>query len=75
MFPRDRRTELEVGYLRSGRIFRSGKRRKVVTQRGSCSMNRGEGYNISLHVDEVPCGREEEYQLISKGEDEYEEST
>ena len=47
MFPRDSGTELEAGYLRSGRIFRSGKRRKTITGRGSCSTNRGAYYKIA----------------------------
>ena len=50
MFLGDSETELEVGYLRSGRIFRSGKRRKTVTGRGSCIKTRGEYYELKSHV-------------------------
>ena len=56
MFLGDSGTELEVGYLRSGRIFRSGKRRKTMAGRGSCSMNRGEYYDLMSHIDEGPSG-------------------
>ena len=41
MFPGDNGTELKTSYLRSGRIFRSGKRRKTVIGRESFSMTRG----------------------------------
>ena len=45
-------TEIEVRYLRSGRRFRSGKRRKTLVGRGSCSTAIGEYYEIESHVDE-----------------------
>ena len=49
-------TELEVRYLRSGRIFQSGKRRKTMIGRGSCSTNRGEYYDLMSHIDKGPLG-------------------
>ena len=73
MFPVDRRTKLEGGYLRSGRIFRLRKRRKNMTRRGSCSTTRGEDYKSTLHFDEGSCDEEEEYQPISEREEEEEE--
>ena len=69
MFPGDSGTELDVGYLRSGRIFRSGKRRKTVIGRGSCNMSRGEDYELMSHFDEGSCDEEEEYQSIFEGEE------
>ena len=73
MFHGDSRTELEIGCLGSGRIFRSGKRRKTVMGRGSCSATRGVYYDLVSHVDEGSCDKEEEYQLIFEEEEESEE--
>ena len=55
MFPGDSGTELEADYLRSGIIFRSGKRRKDVTRRGSFSTTGGEDYELVSHVDKGSC--------------------
>ena len=61
MFPGDSGVELKASYLRSGRIFRSGKRRRrIVIGRGSCSMIGGEDYEIVSHVDKSSCDEEEE---------------
>ena len=70
MFPGDRIIALEGGLLRSVSRFQSGKRRRTVKRRGSCSMTRGEDYEFVSHLEEGFCIEEEEYQLISKGEDE-----
>ena len=70
MVPGDNITELQDSYLRSGRIFRSGKRRKTITGRGSCSTTRGWDYELASHSDEGSCDKEEEYQLIYEGEEE-----
>ena len=70
MFPGDGEVELESGRLRSGRIFRFGKRRRTTTRRGSCSMTRGEDYPLVSHFDEVYCHEEEDYQPISEKEEE-----
>ena len=59
MFPGDSGTELEAGYLRSGRNFRSRKRKNTAIGRGSCSTTRGEDYNITSHVGEGYCNEEE----------------
>ena len=64
MFPGDRRNALEGVRLRSGRIFQSGKRRRIVTRRGSCSATRGEDYVFAPHLDKGYCDKEEEYQPI-----------
>ena len=52
MFPGDNGTELEGGCLRSGRIFWLGKRRRTVTRSKSCSMTRGEDYELMPPFDE-----------------------
>ena len=70
MFPSDNRIELEGGNLRSGRRFQLGKKRRTMTRRGSCSMTRGEDYELTSHFDEGSRDVEEEYQLISEREEE-----
>ena len=52
MFRGDTTTEIEVDYLRSGRRFRSGNRRKTVRGTKICSTNRGEYYELASHVHE-----------------------
>ena len=61
--------ELEARFLRSGRRFRSGKRRKT-----SPSLFGESDYEVELQIDEGYCDEEEEYQLISEAA-ESEEST
>ena len=51
MFPRDSGIEIEACYLRRRRRFRTGKRRKTLLGRESCSTTIEEGYDIALHVD------------------------
>ena len=58
MFPRDSGDELEAGYLRSGRRFRSGKRRNTITGRGSCSTTGGEEYELASHLKKGSCDEE-----------------
>ena len=70
MFHANIGTELEGGCLRNWRIFQLGKRKKTMTTRGSCITNRGEDYELTLHFDEGSCDEEEEYQPISKREEE-----
>ena len=60
----DGEVELEGGRLRSGRIFQSGKRIRITTRRGRCSMTGGEDYELVSHFDESSCDKEEEYQPI-----------
>ena len=68
MLPRDSGTDIYVGYLRSGRRFRSGKRRKIIPWKESCSTTRWEYYKIVSHLDERYFDKEEEYHPISEGE-------
>ena len=75
MFTRYTGTEIEDGYLRTTRRFRPWKRRKTVTWRRSCSTTRGWDYELTSHLEEGSCDEEEEYQLISEGEEESKEST
>ena len=72
MFPGDSGTALEGGCLRSGRRFRSGKRRRIVARRGSCSTNRGEDYEFKSHFDGGSCDEEEECESILEREEEEE---
>ena len=75
MFPGLGETELESGFLRSGRRFRSGKRRKNLFGWGSCNTEQEEeGYEFASYLDEGSCDEEEEYQPISEGDEEFEES-
>ena len=75
MFPGDIGNEVEASYLKSGRRFRSGKRRKNFTGRESCSTTRIGDYELASHSDEGSCDKEEEYQPIFKGDKELEELT
>ena len=50
MFSGNSEIELEGGSLRSGKRFRSGKRR-TTTKRGSCNGTRGEDYELASHLD------------------------
>ena len=68
MFPGESGVELDIGYLRSGRLFHLVKRRKFVTDIGSYIMIIGEDYELALYFDEYSCDKEEEYQPISKEE-------
>ena len=75
MFPGYSGTKLYSGFLRSGRRFRYGKQRKTMLGRGSCSTNREEeGYDLASYLDEGYCDEQEEYQSISEGYEELEES-
>ena len=76
MFLGDSGIELEPGFLRSGRRFKSDKRRKTLLGRGSCNTNQEEeGYELASYLDEGSGDEEEEYQSISEGDKESEEST
>ena len=52
MFPRNSKDELDTGFLRSGRRFRSGKRRKVAGGRRAYSLPREGEYGCESHLDE-----------------------
>ena len=47
MFPRSIEPELKVGFLRSGRRLRSGKRRKIVGGRQNPSLFEESEYKVS----------------------------
>ena len=64
MFSGNSEIELESGRLRSGKQFRPGKRKRMVTRRGSCSATGGEDYELGLHLNGGSCNQEEEYQII-----------
>ena len=70
MFASHRGPDIEIGYLRSGGILWSGKRRRTASRRGSWNMTRGEEYDLMSHFYEGSCKEEEEYQLISEEEEE-----
>ena len=48
MFPGSTEPELEAGFLRSGRRFSSGKRRKIVGGRWNPSLFKESGYEFEL---------------------------
>ena len=76
MFLGDSGTEVEPVFLISRRRFISNKRRKTLSERGTCSTDREEeGYEFASYLDEGSCDEEEEYQLIYEGDKESEEST
>ena len=59
MFPGSTDPELEVVFLRSGRRFWSGKRRKTIGGRQSPSLFRERVYEFESHLDEGYCKEEE----------------
>ena len=64
MFPGSSEDDLDIGYLRSGRRFQSGKRRKVAVGRRAYIMPREGEYGCDSHLDEGSCDEEEEYRPI-----------
>ena len=66
MFPGSSEEELDIGFLRSGRTFRLGKRRKVTGDRRDYSFPREGAYGCESYLDEGSCDEEEEYSPISK---------
>ena len=52
MLPRSSEEELDTGFLRSGRRFRSGKRRKVAGGRRAYSIPREGEYGCESHLEE-----------------------
>ena len=67
MFPRRTEPELKVGVLRSGRRFRSGKRRKTKRGRWNPSLFEGSEHELWSCEDEGSCNKEEDYSLILEG--------
>ena len=66
MFQGSSEDELDTGFLRSRRRFRSGKRRKVAGGRRAYSLPREGEYGWESHLNEGSCNEEEEYSLMSE---------
>ena len=66
MFPKRTEPELEIGFLRSGRRFKSGKRRKTKRCQWNPSLFEGSEHEIQSCKDEGSCDEEEYYSPISK---------
>ena len=64
MFPGSTEPELEVRVLRSGRIFRSGKRRKTERGRQNPILFEGSEHELRSCEDEGSCDEDEDYSLI-----------
>ena len=60
MFPGSSKDELGTGFLRSGRRFWSGKRRKVIGGRRTYNFPREGEYGCDSYLDEGFCDEEEE---------------
>ena len=65
MFSGSSEDELGTGFLRSGRRFQSGKRRKVTRGRRAYSFPREDEYGCESYLGEGSCDEEEEYRLVS----------
>ena len=74
MFPGSTEPELEVRVLRSGRIFRSWKRRKTKRGRRNPSLFEGSEHELRSYKDEGSCDEEEEYRPISEGPEDSKDS-
>ena len=74
MFLVGTKPELEAGFLRSGRRFRSGKWRKIVGGRWTPSLFEESEYEYETWLDEGSYDEEEYYSLISEGVEESKES-
>ena len=75
MFSRSTEPKLEAGFLKSGRRFRSRKRRKTYGGRQTPSLFEESEYEFQSWLDKGSCDEEEDYNPISKGAKEFEEST
>ena len=64
MFPRSSEDELNTGFLRSGRRFRSGKRIKVTGGRRAYSFPKEGEYGCESYLDEGSYDEEEEYSPV-----------
>ena len=74
MFPRRTEPKLEVRVLRSGRRFRSGKRRKTKRGRWNPSLFEGSKHELWSCEDEGSYDEEEDYNPISKGPEDSKDS-
>ena len=55
----------DCGLLRSGKIFQSNNKKRIATQRESCSATKRGYYELVPHLNKESCDQEEDYQLIS----------
>ena len=67
MFPGSTELELEAGIVSSGRIFRSGKRRKTEKGWWNPSMFEESEHELWSYEDEGSCDEEDDYSPISEG--------
>ena len=74
MFLGSTKPELEAGFLRSGRRFRSRKRRKIERGQRNPSLFEESEHERRLHEDEGSCDEEEDYSPIWERAKESEES-
>ena len=74
MFPKRIEPILEVGVLRSGRKFRSRKRRKTERGRWNPIFFDGSEHKLWSCKDEGSCDEEEDYNLISEGPEDSKDS-
>ena len=75
MFSGSTEPKIEAGFLRSGRRFRSGKRRKILEGRQNPNLFREREYEFESLPYEGAYDEEEEYSSIYEGEEDSEEST
>ena len=75
MFPGNTEPELEVGFLRSGSRFRSGKRRKIEEGPRAPSLFEVSEHKLRSKEEKGSCDEEEDYSPILEGVKELEEST
>ena len=66
MFLGSSEDELGTGFLRSGRRFRSGKRRKVIGGKMAYSFPKEGEYGCESYLDEGYCNKEEDYRPVSE---------
>ena len=64
MFPGSTKAELEARFLRSGRRFKSGKRRKTERGQQNPSLFEESEHELRSQEDEGSCDEEEDYSLI-----------
>ena len=66
--------EIEARFLRGGRRFRSGKRRKTIGGRHTPILFEASEYEVESRLDEGSCNEEEQYSPILEGAEESEET-
>ena len=74
MFPGNTKPKLEAGVLRSGRIFRSGKRRNAKEGQRNPILFKETEHKLQSQRSEGSCDEEEDYSPILEGAEDSEES-